>query len=62
MPHRTRYEEIAQTAMEAAERAGGDQLNFCHGLKDIMLTFKERLELAVSELEPEQREEWNETA
>ena len=62
MPKRTRYEEIAASAIEAAETAGGTHLGFCHGLKDIMLTVKERLELAASELPPDQRREWRETA
>lgn len=58
MPHKSRYEEIAEGAVEAAEKAGGSQVDFCRGLQDIMLTFKERLELAISELDPTDRQAW----
>lgn len=55
MPHKTRYEEIAQSAIDAAEHAGGSQVSFCHGLHDIMLTLQARLALARSALESEDR-------
>ena len=58
MPHKSRYDELAIGVVEAAERGGGTMLDFCHGLKDIKVAIEERLEMAVSELEPEQREEW----
>lgn len=56
MPHRTRYEEIAEGAVEAAEKAGGSMLDFVLGLKYISTTVKERMELSLEELSEDERE------
>ena len=50
------YEKIAQVAILAAEKAGGSMLDFVLGLKDISVTVKERMELSIEELSPEERE------
>ena len=62
MPHKTRYDEIAQSAIEDAEKAGGSQVSFCHGLHDILLTLQARLALARSALESEDRKTYAEEA
>ncbi len=54
MPPKTRYEEIVEAAIEAAEKAGGSQLDFCRGLRTIFVTVKERLEMEVSDLPPDE--------
>ena len=56
MPRRTRYEEIADEAVEAAEKAGGTHLDFVLGLKYISTTVTERMELSIEELSEEERE------
>ena len=55
---KTRNEEIIHAAIEALEKTKQPMLDFCQGLKDLRDTAHERLELAVSELEPNDRETW----
>lgn len=54
-----RYERIAQDTIVAAEKTGGSMLDFVLGLKDISDTVRERMELSLEELSPEERESYD---